>query len=186
MLLTTRGVLLVPTSQAGKCTNSPALPSECPDGRIRHHETGAYICDNYVGAANSYVCGADGWNYKCDGGSRQWIRESTQCQYALNSGTVNNPGGGGGTAPQNRMNCSQIQGTNYLSDAEREWYLANCTTAGCFCLGANPKPGSAWSGQTAVACDQQPSCEVDGYYYSCHKDPANPTHGIWSDREGAC
>jgi hypothetical protein len=32
--------------------------------------------------------------------------------------------------PPNRENCAEIQGTDYLSPEEREWYLANCLGGG--------------------------------------------------------
>jgi serine/threonine protein kinase len=34
---------------------------------------------------------------------------------------------GSGSAPAQRFNCQEIRGTDYRSDAEREWYQANCS-----------------------------------------------------------
>lgn len=30
--------------------------------------------------------------------------------------------------PQNRQDCGEIRGTDYLSQEERQWFLANCVT----------------------------------------------------------
>jgi hypothetical protein len=43
------------------------------------------------------------------------------------------------TAEPNRANCSQIQGTDYQSGTEREWYIENCT-------GSSPNTASGGGG----------------------------------------
>ena len=50
------------------------------------------------------------------------------------------------SASANRMNCAQIRGTDYLSDAEQLWFQQNCSPT--------PTPTTAVSaaGTTAAAC----------------------------------
>jgi hypothetical protein len=81
------------------------------------------------------------------------------------------------------MNCDAIRGTDYCSAEERTWFLNNCTDAqGCFCFDAQPAPGSAFSGQTAIPCGSQ-SCEIDGHYWACNNVNGQ---GVWSEQLGAC
>jgi len=48
----------------------------------------------------------------------------------------------------NRQNCGQIQGTSYLSDAERDWYTANCLTVKS--AGSTPTAGASTSAAAAT------------------------------------
>jgi hypothetical protein len=40
-----------------------------------------------------------------------------------------------------RSNCDEIRGTQYRSNAEREWYLGNCLTVGQSIQQAGPNIG---------------------------------------------
>jgi hypothetical protein len=53
----------------------------------------------------------------------------------------------GQPAPGDRTDCNQIRGTPYRSDAERQWYIANCS-------GSSPQAAAAPAGPDRSNCDE--------------------------------
>jgi hypothetical protein len=74
---------------------------------------------------------------------------------------------------QNRQDCNQIRGTQYRSDAERNWYLANCS--------GQTSPQTQAIGENRQNCDQirgtqyRSDAERNWYLANCSAMQTQPT-----------
>ena len=185
-------------------TAIPDLPLDrLVPGTLRSPAIQPYTCiksdcsESWICNGNTLVPYDDGLAYPNSPNTAYVVCPSgTACLYDGNRGGgcfYTSISGGTPTTCPDRNNCTTIQGTEYCSETERQWYLANCSTSGggtppqpiATPTASAPPPGSGICSGTCpnggVMVDGQPvypytgACGnayfgIDGQWYACTGD----------------